>query len=457
MINAIKNLFRKGYKSHPEAVLISCYYNPKNSPERLAAFNKFYPTIKHLNHRIIECIAPGVPEQLPNNPNIEKLRTTSTLWHKEQLLNRIVSQLPPHFRYVFWVDADVIFSNKNWMVEGVEALQSFNVVQCFEYCIHMEKGQMKPGYNVNDAKLAINNADAAGSPLTARRMWKGYASNYAQNNPNFHSQKYDIRGHVGFAWGAHKSILKLCPLYDRGLIGGGDGIIAYASTGQLETVSNVKEMFADVLQDVYSWGRKWQGVVRGKVGYIEGDLYHIWHGNVKDRQYYKRIKEFGPHLNQIARENERDENGLYTTRDVQAKQYVSRYYDKRDRFSVDTDSDDGDGFAESMAWGYITDDAALGTLIGGNPAGAIIGDMLNNSDDVARSTHSGNTRDDSVAPTESHRPMQPDQHYPTEPTHDFHPTTQPSHHPTTQPSDNTTDATYSHESVASSDTSENFS
>jgi 3-polyprenyl-4-hydroxybenzoate decarboxylase len=44
---------------------------------------------------------------------------------KRRLLNKIIAEhLPTKYKYIFWVDADVIFQNPNWIVEGVEELQS---------------------------------------------------------------------------------------------------------------------------------------------------------------------------------------------------------------------------------------------------------------------------------------------------------------------------------------------
>ena len=44
------------YKNDSRSVVIACYFNPQNNPYRRKAFNLFYDKIKHLNHRIIECV-----------------------------------------------------------------------------------------------------------------------------------------------------------------------------------------------------------------------------------------------------------------------------------------------------------------------------------------------------------------------------------------------------------------
>ena len=70
-MNFFKNFFAiDKYKNHPEAIVISCFYNPQNSPYRTEAFNLFYDKIKHVNHQIVECVIGNSNPQLPENKNI---------------------------------------------------------------------------------------------------------------------------------------------------------------------------------------------------------------------------------------------------------------------------------------------------------------------------------------------------------------------------------------------------
>ena len=73
MFDFFKNTFlnQNRYKTHSDAVVISCFYNPLNSPYRLLGFQKWYRSIRHLNHRIIEClIGDDAKPQLPSSPFI---------------------------------------------------------------------------------------------------------------------------------------------------------------------------------------------------------------------------------------------------------------------------------------------------------------------------------------------------------------------------------------------------
>lgn len=392
MIQAIKNLLfpnKNKYASHDEAIIISCFFNPQNSPYRLKAFNHFYNSIKHLNHQIIECVIGETKDiggltysrtsaQLPSSPNIKRVYTESLLWHKEALLNKIISELPEKYKYVFWVDADVIFTNKNWLVEAVSELKhGANIIQPFEYCVHLNKDELKPDFNVD------NYRDAASEPkYRHKQLWRSFCANFVTTNLSG-DENYDRHGHVGFAWGAKREILDKVPLYDKALIGGADHIIAHAAAGQIIHPC-IKNSFTDNLHDVNAWSRLFYMQVKGKIGYVKGDLYHIWHGDINKRQYLKRVQEFTSKAKNITI---KDGNGLYVTKDKKHIEYMDNYFRNRE---VRGD----DGFLDSMAMGYLTNSAMMGTILGGNPAGAMIGDMLNDSENRSESMSDDNHNHD---------------------------------------------------------------
>jgi len=358
--DTLKNnlLYVNKHKTHSEAIIIACYFNPQNNPYRLKAFNTFYESIKHLNHHIIECVIGDSKAQLETSKNISRIKTKNLLWHKESLLNKIVKDLPSKYKYIFWLDADVIFANKNWLIEGVEALKTNNIIQPFEYCVHLEKYETKPNFNLDEWRENVSDPKSRHP-----RMWKSFCSNNASGLSK--DDNYDKHGHVGFAWGARREILEAVPLYDRALVGGADHIIAHAAAGHIPH-SCITKSFTDDIYAVNEWSRKFYAVGKGKIGYVKGDLYHIWHGDLKDRQYLKRIQEFTPISKDIT---DKDANGLHITKD---DTYVKEYFNKRE---VKPDNYDN-SFVESLVVGYATDSMFTGNLIGGNPLGAMMGEML---------------------------------------------------------------------------------
>jgi hypothetical protein len=368
LIDSFKNtfLYCNKYKTHSEAVIIACYFNPQGNPYRLIAFNKFYDSIKHLNHRIVECVIGDTKPELPETKYITKVHTPNLLWHKESLLNKIISELPEEYKYVFWLDTDVIFDNNNWLVESVESLQTNKIIQPFEYCIHLDQDETKPSFNVAVEKAYV------GDPKTRHpKMWRSFCANHNTSSSLSCDVNYDKHGHVGFAWGARREVLDEMPLYDKALIGGADHIMAHAAAGQIGH-SCITKSFTDDIQAVNDWSILFYNIINGKIGYVKGELYHIWHGDLGKRQYLKRIQDFTSKAKTIT---ERDENGLFVTTNGD-DEYVKQYFNHRE------DTNQGD-FAVSMAIAYATDSTLMGTALGGNVLGAAIGDALNDTDEFS--------------------------------------------------------------------------
>jgi hypothetical protein len=320
MFNFLKNTFvnYNRYKTHDEAVIVACFFNPQNNPYRLIAFQKWYKSIKHMNHRIIEClIGPDAKSQLPKSQYISSVNTESLLFHKETLLNKVIKELPAKFKYVFWLDTDVLFTNSRWLLDGVKEMQQgTNLIQPFEYCIHLERNKLKPNFDVE------LNRHFAGDPESRHKhMWRSFCSNYASGLAG--NYNYDKHGHVGFAWGAKREVLDTCPLFDRALVGGADHIMAHAAAGHIGH-SCITKSFTENLKEIEEWSNKFFNAVKGRIGYVKGDLYHIWHGDIEKRQYLKRIKDFTGNINDI---KERDAAGLHVAR---KNAYVKKYYRERE-------------------------------------------------------------------------------------------------------------------------------
>lgn len=325
MFHSLKNkTLKKNYKMHPEAIIISCFFNPQNSPYRIKAFEIFYKSIKHLDHFIIECVIGNTKPQLEENDNIKRIYTANLLWHKESLLNKIIADLPHKYKYVFWLDADVIFTNENWIIDSVKKLQTNSILQPFEYAVFLEKNQTKPSFNMDKIRQsylpnAINN-----------KVWRSFSANFVTTefwkNPSFNKH-----GHVGFAWGAKREILDAVPLFDRALIGGADYIIAHAAAG---LIAEDGPSLPDKISEQILWSINFYKATKGKIGFIEGDLYHIWHGDLENRQYSKRL-EYSSKIEKII---DRDENGLFITNssdDTFIKKYfIQKEVQKKEKWIV---------------------------------------------------------------------------------------------------------------------------
>ena len=389
-----KTIYRNKYKTDYEAVIVSCFFNTTNSPYRIEAFNKFKESIEHLNHYIIECVIGDAKPQL-SGKNIHHVYTKDLLWHKESLLNKAISELPKKYKYVFWVDADVIFTNKNWFVDGAKQLKTSKIIQPFEYCVHLDQDRTQPTFNLRLYKELVDNPS-----MRHPKLWRSFCANYTLNGYLASGdENYDKHGHVGFAWGARREVLDTIPLYDRALIGGADHIIAHAAAGHMKHKC-IQKSFTDNLDEINEWSIKFYKLINGKIGYVKGDLFHIWHGDIEKRQYLKRIQDFTPKTKKITK---KDKNGLYVNDDAEAKEYMEKYFEhrevkqkfdmnkvpnkyrknvetKRNKLIKENPNADND-FINSLLIAYLTDSTATGAILGGDWLGAMIGDSLNDSDE----------------------------------------------------------------------------
>lgn len=383
-LTQVKNVFTTGYKNHSEAAIVTCYYNPENNQDRLYAFKEFYKKTQHLNLFVIEASIKGSPTHLDSLgvKNLTTVSVDSNLWHKETLLNKLIKSLPKKYKYVFWLDADVIFTNDNWLVEGVEQLKTHKIIQPFEYCFHLneiESIHLKPTKEKMSEKATVNMV------YPNRSCWKSFCYNWKVYNYSAQSEIYDIYGHVGFAWGAQREFIETIGLYEKALIGGADHIMAIAATGRFFHPS-IEKAYSDDIVNVRVYMQEFYNLLGGdnQLSYVKGDLYHIWHGDLKKREYYKRIKDFTKH----AAKAKKDKSGFYQVEEPQATSYYDNYYKKRETNTIERKDDDD--FLTSLVIGYATDSSLTGALLGGNALGAMLGDSLNNSDETVTTNNDNN-------------------------------------------------------------------
>lgn len=256
------------YQNHPDACIISCYFNSNNYISRLNNFNIFYEQLRRseVNYFIAECAFGDENFTLPNDKNILRFRAKNRLWQKERLLNLLIKQLPSNFKYIFWLDADVLFNNPNWLIEAVENLQTNTICQPFSLAVRLEKDEIEPSFNVQGSKILVDFPSGKTSPQT--RLWRSFAYNYCKQKHLAENLMFDIHGHTGFAWGIRREILDEILLFDKAIVGTADHIIAHAAVGQIPH-NCIDKAFLDteLRQQIYQWSRKFNRETQNKLGF----------------------------------------------------------------------------------------------------------------------------------------------------------------------------------------------
>lgn len=325
----IKNLFiNKDYDLLNQAIIISPYYNSQKNPHRLKAFKNFYDGIKCFNHAIIELSINGSEYQLENivsRHNLVKEKTDSLLWHKETLLNKLITEhnLLNRYKYIFWVDGDVLFENKNWLIESLYQMRDndINIIQPFEYCVHGVENQNKltleQRTTIDLNYEYINSFD--------KKIMRSFGATYSKFKYSLAKHdNYHVYGHVGFAWGIKSDVLKETLFFDKALIGGADHIMAKSAIGEWNH-KNIITNFSDIKNDIQEFGVKFYGNCQGKLGYTKGNLLHLYHGDVEKREYVKRFQDFNQEIPNL----EKSKDGFYKGNN-KTENYFKSYFNKRE-------------------------------------------------------------------------------------------------------------------------------
>jgi hypothetical protein len=197
------------------------------------------------------------------NKNHLQLKTDTPIWHKENMVNLAVKNLlPSNYKAFAWIDADIEFENNSWALDTLKILNgSKDVVQLFSHCVDM---------TVDNCNLTIFNSF-------------GYSFN---KNKKYTSSGNDY-WHPGYAWAiTRKAYEKIDGLYDKGVLGSGDSIMALSFINKCGVMNN-SNYNKDYNNSMLEYQVKSSKL---RLGYVPGVIRHHYHGSKKNRQYTERWK-----------------------------------------------------------------------------------------------------------------------------------------------------------------------
>jgi hypothetical protein len=250
-----------------------------------------------------------------NNPQHIQLRTNSELWHKENLINIGVSRLPADWKYVAWIDGDVSFARHDWAQETIHMLQHHPVIQLWSQAIDLD-----PKYETIKTHRGF-----------AYQLQKGVAE------PSF--RKYYEFAHPGFAWAATKEAWnQFGGMMDFCILGAADHHQAWAWVQKVHA-SVPKNIHATYFNALKIWEDRCVKFIKHDIGYVDGLLFHKWHGKKKDRKYVERWKilvgnNYNPQL-----DIKYDWQGVLqlTDRNPKLRDDIRKYFTQRNEDSIDID------------------------------------------------------------------------------------------------------------------------
>jgi len=257
---------------------ITCYFNPAGYRRRLVNYRLFRERL----------IVPLVTVELAYGDDfalddkdaevLVHLRGRDILWQKERLLNIALNALPDSCRKVVWLDCDVIFETDDWPSRTSLLLNRSMLVQPFSHLYH------SPGDWAPDQGLPFGSESLQSAPLL---IASGIPATTCMGTRA--SQMGCVHG---FAWAAARDLLREHRFYDACIIGGGDSVMLRAAYGYFDDAVRIQQMNSQQRTHYLSWAEAFHNAVRSNVGFVEGNLVHLWHGSREHRRYVDRYQEF---------------------------------------------------------------------------------------------------------------------------------------------------------------------
>jgi len=212
------------------------------------------------------------------------------LWQKERLLNLGLASLPPECESVAFLDCDILFGRDDWSERACELLERYPIVQPFSRANYLRRDwspATDPSVGIEITRHSA--AFAISLPQGGTALLQGV---------NEHGRSLVS---PGLAWVFRRDLIEEHGLYEGCIAGGGDFALACAAWGVLDTVVRHQLMNARQESFYLDWAQPFSAAVQGRVGCAEGDLFHLWHGSLGDRQARERHRalrrfEFNPFL-----------------------------------------------------------------------------------------------------------------------------------------------------------------
>lgn len=236
-------------------MILTTYYNPAGYKNRIENYNRFK---EELGHELLTIETAFGDEPFTLKDSV-KLRSRHPLWVKERALRIGEKLLPKDQDWVIFIDADILFENKNWLEDTIKKLKEFNVVQPFQFINRRFKD-----WTIEDS-------------------YNSYGYQYSKG---IRSEDFKEEGHPGFAFACRRDKFDL---YDKGIAGTGDSLFLKAVTGQYLTKRITNSLKGIRLQHYLLWAVDYHRKVEGKLSFVEGTIDHLYHGSIKHRNYYQRM------------------------------------------------------------------------------------------------------------------------------------------------------------------------
>ena len=236
--------------------------------------------------------------------NHVRVNVESTIWIKENLINIGISHLPNDWEKAAWIDKDITFLNPNWVNEALTELNSCDILQPWTECVFL---------NSNCEIADVDNVffkDAVGE----RNKVVSFC--YKQKGTK------NVWSHAGHAWCINRKFYdKIGVLFDRAIIGGGDGLMLACILQQYG--NKHYQIYQPLFQEHCM---KFRGV---ELGFVDGLITHYHHGDLIHRKYIDRLNVLNRHEYNPLSDVYYNKDGVLTLHKQELESSIKQYFESR--------------------------------------------------------------------------------------------------------------------------------
>jgi len=266
---------------------VTSYFNPMKSRRRLANYRTFRSRLD-VPLVTVELAFDGQFELTSGDADhLIQLSGGDIMWQKERLLNIGIKSIPSAVKNFAWIDCDILFGRRDWAKEAEERLnEQYSLVQLFSNAIYLNK---------EDSGERLS--DCAFYPSVPGVVALYRKDNVLPLDRLAVSEQGALVFNPGLAWAARMEIFAKHGFYDRAIIGAGDLYVANSAFGTMNSLTKLHSLNEPRAESYLQWGMPFHRTVASKVGCVPGEIYHLWHGDAKNRNYRDRFKvlaDFNP-------------------------------------------------------------------------------------------------------------------------------------------------------------------
>lgn len=244
-----------GFNRIDQVRLVSVHFNPLRNKRQRETYFEWVPTLGPLAKSLIvyELVFDEDEPEIEGSVVIRGSRARNWMWQKEAILNRALSDCPQRVKYFGWLDHDIVIAKTDWLSDAVRQIDDgMSAVQLFRAVTYLSPNRRQ--------LRTIPGRAAIGT------------------------------GNPGGLWLADRSFLdSIGGFHYSNVVGGGDQwSFSAMSTNCKHPMKRRLEYVAPKLRSrihQYIDKAKRHG---GRVGFVDSQSWHIYHGDFKNRQYRSR-------------------------------------------------------------------------------------------------------------------------------------------------------------------------